>query len=183
MDETAAGSMIAPGLLAEEARKARRLFRQALVVRGVLLGLVVGVLGLVSFALMPFGIFTVSSVEAMVLLIALAVCSLAAALAAIIFVPVVIPLEPNAHDVNAGHDALPKVRHVGDRLHARAVHSGSWSSVPALLGFVLVIAGGDATAYAAFLGITIVSSLVSFPRWSAWERAYVENVGIELPRQ
>jgi hypothetical protein len=174
--------MIAPGLLAEETRKARQLYRQALVVRGAFLGVFVGVLGLVSFMVMPVGIFSITSTEAQALLVALAVCSVAAALASVLFVPAVIPLEPATHAVNEGHDAVPQMRHIGDQLHARAVHAGTWSSVPALLGFVVVVAGGSGTVYSAFLAVTLLSSILSFPQWRAWERAYAENVGVILPK-
>lgn len=183
MDSTQVGSMIAPGLLAEETRKARRLYRQALTIHGVLLGVFVGALGMVSFMLMPIGIFTISATEASVLLISLGVCAVAAAVASVLFVPLAIPLDPSAHDINEGHDAVPMMRHIGDRLHARAVHAGSWSCVPAVLGFVLVVVGGTGTVYSAFLVVTLLSSILSFPRWSAWERAYAENVGVVLPRQ
>ena len=55
------------------------------------------------------------------------------------------------------------MRHIGDRLHARAVHAGSWSGVPAMLGFVLVVAGGTGTVYSAFLAVTLrqLDTLVS----------------------
>lgn len=182
MDGSQVGSMIAPGLLAEETHKARRLYRQALLIRGVLLGVFVGALGILSFMLMPIGIFSLGTTEASVLLISLGVCALAAALASVLFVPLAIPLEPSTHNVNEGHDAVPMMRHIGDRLHARAVHAGSWSCVPAALGFVLVVAGGTGTVYSAFLAVTLLSSILSFPRWSTWERAYAENVGVTLPK-
>jgi hypothetical protein len=183
MDSTQVGSMIAPGLLAEETRKARQLYRQALLVHGGLLGVFVGALGLISFMLMPIGIFSIGTTEASVLLISLGVCAVAAALASVIFVPMAIPLEHSTHNINEGHDAVPMMRHIGDRLHARAVHAGSWSCVPAVLGFVLVVAGGTGTVYSAFLAVTLLSSILSFPRWSAWERAFAENVGVVLPKQ
>jgi hypothetical protein len=182
MDSTQVGSMIAPGLLAEETRKARRLYRQALTIRGALLGVFVGVLGLIAFMVMPIGIFSIGTTEASVLLISLGVCALAAALASVLFVPLAIPLEPSTHNVNEGHDAVPMMRHIGDRLHARAVHAGSWSCVPAALGFVLVMAGGTGTVYSAFLAVSLLSAILSFPRWSTWERAYAENVGVVLPK-
>lgn len=171
MDGIHAGAHVAPGVFAEETRKAKELFRQVIVFRGVLLVASVGALGTVAYLLMPIKAVPMDAHTAETVMNSLGFLAALSAICATCFVPAAIPLrvadKPHEHH-------MPHPRAIYNRLHARAIHAGSWSTIPAVLGFALVVLGFDVPVYLGFLAATVASSALSFPRWSHWERVCTE---------
>jgi hypothetical protein len=163
------GSHLAPGILAEEVAKAKRLFRRAVILRVVLLTASVGVLGLVAYLLMPIPAVPMDTRTMQAVVNTFGLFAALSAISAIFFVPAAIPLKIE-HAQHEQHH-LPALRAISKRLHARAFHAGSCSCIPAILGFALIVLGFDAMVYLTFIAATLVSSALSFPRWSHWERA------------
>lgn len=172
MDGIHARAHVAPGILAEETRKARKLFRQALILRSALLAASVGVLGLVAYLLMPIEAVPMDARTAETVMNSLGLLAALSAICATCFVPAAIPLRIS-HTTHERH--MPHPRAIAKRLHARAIHAGSWSSIPAVLGFALVVMGFDVVIYLGFLAATLLSSALSFPRWAHWEHACTQT--------
>ena len=171
MVQTTAGAVMAPGIAAKEKCRTKRLFRQALTVRALVLGACVGVLGIVSYLIMPTKIFPADTSPTGSLVLILAGIAVMSAAGAIFLVPVAIPLRRFDGEPYREHAGVPEAHAIAGRLHIQAVHAGSWASIPALLGFALVLMGVEPGIYLGFLGVTLVGSAASFPRWREWERA------------
>ena len=114
-----------------------------------------------------------------VVVIVFAVVSIASAVAAIFLVPLIVPLNrPMATfpDPTLAPGAAPPLdTGVAGRLFTRSILSGALTESIGLLGFVLLILGVSTQTYLFFLALSLVGSAVTWPRWSQWEQAYIDD--------
>jgi hypothetical protein len=153
--------------------EAERLFRAAVTIRVTLLGSV-GVFVLMAFLLrsvLQMEEATPAALDMMVL--PLAVLSVMSALGAVFLVPHIVPIGPSntaQESVNDSADT-PKRSSVASRMATRSIMAAAFATPPALYGFILAVMGVSLVVFLGFVGVTAVSSLLTFPRWSEWEEA------------
>ena len=149
----------------------RQRFRTTVVVRSGMLGGSVVALGALAAALSTLLHISADSAETIAMLETIfGLVSAVCALCAVVLVPLILPTHAShAATPCARQFATPAANAVAGCLFSRAIISGALAEVPALLGFILFVSGADAAVYLGFVTLTIVTSLLTFPRWAVWE--------------
>jgi hypothetical protein len=174
------GEMGLQGRLLEEENQARAKFKMAVLVRGVSLAVVVALpvlaATLFTLTLRPRA-FDESGMGMVIIFSAIsAFCAIGALLLPQLMVPLTGPAS-SALAAPTSASASPLNQGVPGRLFARSAIAGGFTNIPALFGMILFVSFGiDLRLLAVFIAATIVSSLLTFPRWSAWDEARMEAV-------
>jgi hypothetical protein len=165
-----------PGEGQDAETRARTLLRSAKIVRwGLLAGGVVA-LGIVAAILNGKLDETVPPMILMVF----SVFSALNVVMALFLVPFIVPLHSTQVMATEPLPGSIATQGVPGRLFTRAILSGAFSEIPAMLGFVLFVLGLEPQLYVAFLAATVVSSAMTFPRWSVWEAALMEDGSLPM---
>lgn len=108
-----------------------------------------------------------------VIVAAFGVVSIASALAAVLLVPLLVPLHATESTRIVPERTVAGSLLIG-RLYTRALIGAALSEIPGILGFILFFMTADWITYLAFIGMGLIACVFTFPRWSAWQQALAE---------